>query len=101
MTEMTSADGDRQGEGTPTAGMSVRETCVAIGLSRPTVCRRLRAGVWPGARSGGKWLVSTNFVHAVTTALAHTPGFDLEAFAATWMERASASDPALVAQTAE
>lgn len=75
------------------AGMSAAATSAAIGLSKSTVLRRVRAGLWPGCKSGRKWLVSTLFVTAAAEQLAASPHFDLEAFAAEWMARGAASAP--------
>lgn len=81
------ADGSRYA-----AGMSVTETSEAIGLSRPTILRRLRAGKWPGGKSGRKWLVSAPFVLAATSGLRVSPQFDVEEFAAEWMARGSSPE---------
>lgn len=77
------------GSGRCAAGVSVADASDAIGLSRITVLRRLRAGQWPGGRSGRKWLVSAEFVRAVEAGL-ESPQFDIEDFAAAWMARNSA-----------
>jgi hypothetical protein len=73
--------------------MSVADTSEAIGLSKITVLRRLRSGQWPGGRSGRKWLVNGAFVRAVETGLS-SPQFVIEDFAAAWMARGGAPDPA-------
>jgi hypothetical protein len=75
------ADSDRTA-----AGVSVADASDAIGLSRITVLRRMRAGQWTGGRSGRKWLVNAAFVRAVEVGLG-SPQFNIEDFAATWMAR--------------
>ena len=77
---------DRADGGRCAAGVSVADASDAIGLSRITVLRRMRAGQWPGGRSGRKWLVNAAFVRAVEAGLG-SPQFDIEVFAATWMAR--------------
>jgi hypothetical protein len=75
-----------QDSGRCAAGVSVADASEAIGLSKITVLRRMRAGQWPGGRSGRKWLVNAAFVRAVEVGLG-SPQFDIEDFAAGWMAR--------------
>lgn len=74
------------------AGVSVADASEAIGLSKITVLRRLKSGQWPGGRSGRKWLVNGAFVRAVETGLSK-PQFEIEVFAAAWMQRGGAPMP--------
>lgn len=58
-------------------------------LSKMTILRRIRSEVWPGGRSGGKYLLSRAFVVALAAAMGSSPNVDAEAFAAAWMARNS------------
>lgn len=75
------------------AGLSVADASEAIGLSKITVLRRVREGKWPGGRSGRKWLVNGAFIRAVEAGLSSSQ-FEIEAFAAAWMQRGGAPEPA-------
>lgn len=74
--------------------LDVSETARLLGLSKMTVYRRIRSGNWPCGRSGRKWLVSNDFVHALAAELRSGRQVVVEEFAAIWMAQAPAVPPA-------
>jgi len=85
---------DKTAAETPGAGLSIAEAAAALRLSKITVLRRVSSGAWPGGQCGRKWLVSRQFIEALAEAISTRPQVNAEAFAAEWMAKGDAPEPA-------
>ena len=77
--------------------MSVTETAAMLSLSRMTVLRRIKTGVWPGGKTGRKYLVHKPFAVALAAEIGSGRNVDVEVFAAAWMARGTPAAAGAVA----
>lgn len=69
--------------------LSVTETALTLGLSKMTVTRKLKAGIWPSSRCGRKHLIPRAFVDALVKAIESGRAKCFDEFAEAWIAERS------------